>query len=798
MTQTVVGVEWVLALVNPWAISPHPNFSQGEISASARLALVTERRWERESRRYESLVSTSSEWEVALVDAVERSLVADSQSQAVADLWELAGTSGLSDGARVAAAIYGSVGLAEMDRPVEAAHRLATLETVLRRSSLSTLSMSSLVVLVTLKMQRVLRLSDSQQFDAALDQVKSVLALIDTGSSECELVELSEGISWGVEQVHRDVLDATRQRALRAMTLLDDIDSDSWVDVVRAKRPWLDVRSSYTRADRDSFVLRDYFEARIESTLNVRHYLRTRPIDQGYAALLTSEISGSVDQSELDRESLGKILMVSQQLSEHSAREALRLFRFARAPRLLKSSAQWLRDQGPVSALLAEARTVLERESQESRMTECDLLILGFAADFMTRSERQAAIKLSFEHLATAPRNGTGVRWSAHDRVWRAVRQLMGGANSDAWILERASEYLDDSGSLSRPLTSTLAGVFDQIEWSSTSEEIRTPWTEWARSGQGAEETVELRDTILVHEFGRPTEESSQDLMQSAAVIADGGRATPEQLDEVGQYLVARLEGVADQAQHGMRTVGGYEPGNVAAAFALATNDSEVWDQLVIFLSDPNVDTASKSDALDRLARRFTDIPHEVVLKIRDKATQILHSPRRAMSIDPQVTGEFPPALRLLGVSGALDGRAAMEAIMDLAAGEDRAKREAALSVPAVLSVVPVIWGQGLLLQLSRDSNPRVKSAAAGGLAETLGRESELDEVVRERILSLLESDGLQIPAGTMHGLRRAGEVDAERVAFAEEAVRRIALDSRARVLRVIATEFIDAIWGTN
>ena len=35
-------VEWLVATLAPWAVSPHPNFRQSKISGAASLALVTE------------------------------------------------------------------------------------------------------------------------------------------------------------------------------------------------------------------------------------------------------------------------------------------------------------------------------------------------------------------------------------------------------------------------------------------------------------------------------------------------------------------------------------------------------------------------------------------------------------------------------------------------------------------------------------------------------------------------------------------------------------------------------------
>lgn len=68
------GIEWVVATVAPWAVSPHPNFSNPRPTAAETLALVTENRFQHERARYDFMRGEDDAWKWELVEAAAASL----------------------------------------------------------------------------------------------------------------------------------------------------------------------------------------------------------------------------------------------------------------------------------------------------------------------------------------------------------------------------------------------------------------------------------------------------------------------------------------------------------------------------------------------------------------------------------------------------------------------------------------------------------------------------------------------------------------------------------------------------
>lgn len=60
-------VEWLVAALAPWTVSPHPNFRDDEVTGAAALALVTEMRDRSERHNVQPEGDSSSDWRDILV-----------------------------------------------------------------------------------------------------------------------------------------------------------------------------------------------------------------------------------------------------------------------------------------------------------------------------------------------------------------------------------------------------------------------------------------------------------------------------------------------------------------------------------------------------------------------------------------------------------------------------------------------------------------------------------------------------------------------------------------------------------
>lgn len=759
-SRPLAQVQWVVALIAPWAIAPHPNFSVKDISAIQAMGLLSDYRYSHESSRYKS---SWHGWEAELVRACADSLLSHTQAAATDALWRLASRRDLPAGARSAAAIYGSVGLSELERSDEAAQRLQALAEELRPQCASN---SGRLVIAALLQQRVLRLFDSSRFSLATAAIDDVLSIVPMHAAWDESFEVTQGISWGSGLVQDDVAEAIQIDARQARATMDAFSSDSWMEVVRARPGWVSHRLGVRAAERDAMVLRDAFESEFESTSGTRYFGRASAQEKGYAALLLSELAGATGLAKRNREQLGRVVLLEGVEDAKTAVEALRLLRQSGQTRPLQSALNWLRDAGPTEAISADARRVADRALRGRWATEQDLLVLESAADFLDDSERERAIDAALIAMETESVSGRS-NWSLHEKVWRAVLRLLPGTGAHTLVARRSAEYFDKPGMLVEPFVDTLARLVRALDWSQVDSTTRGIWTGWASSGKPQDAGPDL-DSLLraVGEtLGGQTEVMPRNAgLDQSAFLADNGlpKSMGERvLDENEALLVQALQSEANEAAHGVLTVGRYSVSLVAAAFAARFGRSHVWNALVEHLTNPSIDASLKASALDRLASDPSVIPPQFLTEIRARYPQILGSPRNSSLFSEPSLHVFPEAIRLGSAIGAVDSVTTVNAIMQLAAGTAPARVEAAKTVP-YFALNDSAWGHGVLLQLSYDRNPFVQAQAAASLVRSLGAESVLSNAVRGRCREILHSDGIRGSLAVIQALRaeaRGGRV---------------------------------------
>ncbi|WP_285035376.1 hypothetical protein [Plantibacter sp. ME-Dv--P-095] len=792
-----VGAVWLASVLAPWTVSPHPNFSQKSISATGLLALVTERRFLNERERYGADFALSARtWEVELVDAASQSLDAPTQQSATATLWTLSISQDLPAGARVAAALYASVGSAELEMSSDAERRLAALVSELSdRRDPEDCEPSLRLVVAALLQHRVARLYDSCRGEAALEVAADVLRWVPrTSDRKYEDFPVSQGISWGAPRVQADIASSLKQHALEARSMLEGFRGQSWVRVVRARKTWIDMRLNNLSAERDSSVLRDAYEQKIESNSGARHFMRRSTVEAGYEALQLRELAGQIGLTLAARESLGKILMLDTGVNEHRTREAIRLLRQANAQSALKSTLAWVRNQGPVNALRTDAAAVIARVELDGWITESDLLVLESAGDFLSSTDRARALRASFAGLTTRAR-GMRSSWATHDRVWKTIAALISGTDESRFVVGQLSQYLRGRLWRSRPVSDTLARVVDAVDWSVIGAEGRTSLQEWVDANSAeTEEFLELWRALTLalsnQSRGVPEELS----LARAAYLADNGKPPAmlqSEVIEVADYVVRSVSAEADQARLGSFSYGGYSTTNVAVAFAIRFAHSGVWQAVLEHLIDSDIDASLKTAALDRIARFKGDVPPWFATAIGDAADSLLRSERKDLLFAARPLPVFAEAIRALGALGQLSPETMIDAVMRLAAGDSEARVEAAKTIGFALGDENAEWGHTLLLQLSYDANPIVRAEAGAGLVVTSLHETRLTRLNRDRVRALFEEEGIRTAAMLLTAIRRLlhDGVDARMLDYLHAEVRRLSEPGSPRLVREIAAE---------
>lgn len=755
------GVEWLVAVLAPWTVSPHPNFRDDDVVGAAALALVTEMRDRREGYDIKSGEVTKKNWMDWLVASARDSLSIETQAASAHVLVEISKGRDVPPAARAAAVLYGSAALCELERHGEAVDALAGLveELTSTQSARSEYSASQRLIIAAVCMQLSARLTESCRFEEAQERVEQTLewlpALTD---ASLQKFAVSGGINWGASTVQRDLIRSIRNHALALKSSFEQIGGHTWMQVVRGRTSWVDMRMHLRSADRDEIVLRDAFERRIEADSNTRHFGRINADGAGYRSLTLAELSGHLGFMRAEREKLGKVLILERGDDPERVREALRLLRQGRATKALQATITWIRAQGPSISLVNDALIVMDRVNSARWCTEADLLILEGASDFLSPQQKDQAISAALTFSDT-PQLQSRISWSSWERLWKTVSRLVPGSARHNDIASLAYRYILTHKALSQPITNTLARLVSALDWQQVDSRIIQEWSTWAEATERDFETTGLLDAIDKDVRGIALSVTTDVGIERAAYLADEGCPNDEArhaLPALASYLGALLRKEAEDASNGLISLGGYQNANVAVAFALRFPSDALWEEILRHLLDSEVDASLKDLAVERLAENVTTLPSAVASKLRDGIHQLLTSKRADGLFAQSGSGSFGEAIRLSAALGAMPRSDLLETLLCLATGGVKDRIQASKTIPLSISETDATWGHVLLLQLSYDSDPSVRAAAGHALVRSLATSSELTDAVYLRIKNLLNSDGIKIPLAVLHAVQRS------------------------------------------
>lgn len=754
-------VEWLVASLAPWTISPHPNFREQYIGGPARLALVVEMRENKETKRASSTVAPDFDWAERLVRCASASLRVEMQEESARDLVALSSDRHLPPGARAASALFASVALCELDNHDEAISLLSEIidEWSPPHSSRETFMPSQRLIVSALRLQLATRLTERSRFTEAMDSVISALYWVPKiNDRSFQSFSVSRGISWGSATVQRDITRSIKNNSLSLRAYIEYMGGDTWSRVVKSRTSWVDWRARSKAAERDELVLRDAFEMRIEATSNVRHFGRTTAEAAGYRALLLAELSGQLSRMRSERESLGKVLLLGQYTDAERIREALRLLRQSRATKPLRSAIAFVRSEGPSEALVTDAEVVVERAGRTGWCSEQDLLVLEGAADFLTEEQKNDAIVAALKFRET-PQLPGALSLASWERLWKAITKLVHGSTSHDKVSDAAYEQLASTPELSQPLANTLARLVDSVDWKYASSTSREKWLVWAEGENRTPDNSALLDSIDENVANNSRVMPLDVGMEKAVYLAAMGSPaslTNYDLNQVERFLVSTLEEDAADAKKGTMSFGNYQTLDVASAFAIRFQSEIVWDQVVDNILDPTIDVALKDAAVDRIAYHLSDVPSTHTKRLYSGISDVINSRRSKSFFGNSGSSVFAEALRLGAALEAVPPDDLLDTILKLSTSDAKDRVQAAKIIPFCITAGEATWGHALLLQLSHDNDPHVRAAAGASLVESVMTRSPLTEAVYARILSMLKSDGVKTPLAILHSVQRA------------------------------------------
>lgn len=754
-------VEWLVALLAPWTVSPHPNFRDDDVSGAAALALVTEMRDLSEGYDLPSKVGVAPGWRDSLIASASRALIIDTQAESIDELLQLAQAKDVPPGARAAAALYGCVALCEMERHAEAIDSILALLDDLEPAvdGRTKHSATQQIIIATLQLQLSARLTESCEFDEARNRVELTLKWLPTlRDASLQNFVVSDGISWSASTVQRDLIRSVTSHALSLKSYLEQIGGHTWVRVVRGRTNWVDSRRHLRSADRDEVVLRDAFERRIEANSNAVHFGRISADAAGYRSLILAELSGHLGSMRGERESLGKVLILEQNDDPERVREALRLLRQGRATKALQATITWIRAQGPSVSLVDDAVTVISRIERLGWCTEQDLMVLEGASDFLSPRQRNDAVSAALMFAGT-PKMQREMSWSSWERLWKTISRLVPASGRNNDIASLAFDYIEGQEFLSQPITNTLARLVSSLEWNVVESDVSAKWMGLTETIARDFDTSVLLDAIDEQIRGTVRSVPIEVGLERAAYLADAGLLegdTGATVTELTSHLSELIRKEVDDAAKGMMSLGGYQTANVAVAFALRFPSDVLWNDIVDHLLDTRVDINLKNHAVDRIAENVIGLPSNVSTRLTGGIQQLLASERHAGIFEQAGSSSFSEAIRLSAALRATPRSELLETILRLTTAGVKDRIQAAKTIPFGMSKNDATWGHALLLQLSHDPDPSVRAAAGQALVRSLSATSDLGDAVYARIVSLLQSDGIKVPLAVLHAVQRS------------------------------------------
>ena len=793
-------VEWLAACLAPWALGPHPNFSGDVVDGPAMLAMCSDGRSGEAARYRARLVPSERPWESELVDTCTRSLFAETQRDAADTLSTLATNNELPLAARTASALYASVAYSELDEPERAVRILE--EAAGSWAPPAGAGGSAVLCVAALHQQISLRAYEARLYSEAAGASAAVEELLHhVDERTFERFRVSRGISWGSRQVQRDIKAALLSNAIRMRSQLEDLRGDTWVRVVRGRPGWIGNRIDGKARRRDSAFVTEEFERRLDSTRGRRTIGASDVVlIEGAAADLGAELAGDLGRAQSARESLGCLRILRDGEQEWAATEGIRLLRHAESRNALESALRWIRRRGPNAALLSSATRILERPSFPSRITQGDLEVLRYAADILTTEQLAAAIEAVPNYLATPAPRGGPAGWKEREELWNTVARLVPESGLDDRVARDALEFVVSDPHFDIALVTPIYTLVAAIQWDQVAPEVVDGWLDWARAHVVDDDLDDLAYEVLLN----LQREEALDLLVhrtglNLPVTAVNEERLAARLDaatvaRASEACVGALEAVRTEAANGALSFGGPDPADVGVAFALRFPDGLLWDRVADLLCDPKVDPSKKRRGLDRLAGAAQDVPARIVERLRLAWPDVT----KVASVDDHFTNVvklpyLPAGLRAAAALQIVPRRELLEPVSELAAHAAPSGRiEAARSVPFVVSGGGALeWGQVLLLQLSRDTDPVVMSEAGTALAVLSFAGGGLDDLVAARLLELLASEGSLAPLSVLHGFQRALRDGVESSGLPQEAVFGLATSHPLRVVRGAAREVL-------
>lgn len=791
----LIQPEWIAAVLAPWAIAPHPNFSVEEIGGAEALALVSDYRGgEVSPRGQEPTPSFRHAWEAELVDAAFKSLFAESIHESVVRLSALAENLKLPLAARVAAAIYAAVAYGELELE-EAAVDL--IESFGDPDYLS--SKEGALVWAALRIQLATRLLDSGRSDDADEVAAEVRRALEHAEEPFSAnFSVSRGVSWPPSEVLADMKIHLLLVSDRLRRSVEPLGGDKWVQVVRARPGWVDSRNLVKAASRDRVFLEEEFGKLTDSLAPKHRFGGSSAVRDGLAALLSAELSGDSDAILRARLALGRLRLLAANTGTDSTpfniEEALRLLRRSATHTEFRDALRWVRSRGPVSSLARSVSALLDRLEQFGRLPlQNDLALIENGCDFLADGQLSRMIRVILPSTASkAAQKG----WKYVDDLWRTVARLVADSGDDDYVAMMLALAVADERYVNSVIWSTAARVSREIRWDQISVATREAWLAVLRKvdllphdDQDIEQLEALSYIRQQLEPGGAVMLPASGIELAAEIVnrpKESWRA--EQIATAAAACVDALASSMEEARSGVSTFGVYDFGLLAALLADKFQQLHMWSHIVSFLGEAAVNRDFKARTLAYIAAGRAGVPEHDLRRLKEYLPSLMSQTSQygSMKEEPALFFEAVRAAIRLEVLPVSDF---VEPLCRLSSAADSGTRaEVAESLAHVVQRSPDNeWATLLLLQLSWDTDIAVRAEAARSLVWSVDAKTNFGALVQDRILQALQSDGVLVPLRVLHGVQDCKQGGLGVPSVLAHAIEDLATHSVARVIRKAA-----------
>lgn len=457
-----------------------------------------------------------------------------------------------------------------------------------------------------------------------------------------------------------------------------------------------------------------------------------------------------------------RILSFIPSIPRAEASDCMRLLRQAGADSELQLLVEDLTFAGPIGALLIEGRRIATYRTTDQAYRTGEMIVLAAAAELMSPSEAFQALTRVLSVIRSGGPTTAPLMWQANfskdEKAWVAAAALAGAAGASGLVARELLSYSNQERLGDIASDTAIAGIIGRIEWGAVDDDLRERWRQIAisRSQEYASSpTVGALHEVLDLQVDVPLSPGNatlNDLAQRINYHLRTSQPIPVELfDEARAIALSSLSSVASAARAGTFVARAVQPAEMLAVLISQSPDDDAWDGLLKFFVNPVIARSDKSRAFDILAHERPRLAPEVSSRYATELRSLIAGPDRSVSDAREDDPVYAAALRFAFAYGLLPDEVAADYVRRLAASADVLPRqEAGKSLSFFASTSLNDWMLPLVYRISDDADPRVRVGVARALAQLCQREDTIGAMAVERLIELLEGDGVFVPLQTL------------------------------------------------